>query len=578
MAVQNKDAHWLRQTLQRIDGRGYKAYKDIQGSYNIGPFTLFIDYVQGDPFAAPSRLRLRVPARVAGFPGELYSNKPRRIALEDYLTRAFARQIRAVTEGRRGSGKSGLVAIDAPGQEVLERTSMVVCPEYVEARFVVGLPAKGRRVLGRQAEEMLLGEIPRIGEAALLYENFPGDEMRRHVDLAEDQHHLRQQLRERNLVAFVADGAILPRESGVSDRPLPRKLAVPFRSPASLRVTIDLPHHGPITGMGVPAGITLIVGGGYHGKSTLLQAIERGVYDHIAGDGREYVITDPDAVKIRAEDGRRVASVDISPFINNLPFGQDTTDFSTDDASGSTSQASNIIEALEAGARVLLVDEDTSATNFMIRDFRMQQLVAKDNEPITPFVDKVHQLYRDLGVSTILVMGGSGDYFEVADTVIMMQEYLPVDVTEKAHQIAEEHQTGRLREGGERFGTVRPRRPLPQGIDPTKGRRRRVKIKSRGVDEIQFGVQDIDLQYVEQIVDSSQTNAIGDMIYYAGRKYIDGRRSLSEILDLLEADLDKQGLAVISPFGDGYPGEYARPRRHEVAAALNRLRTLEVRL
>ena len=101
--------------------------------------------------------------------------------------------------------------------------------------------------------------------------------------------------------------------------------------------------------MGIRKGITLIVGGGYHGKSTLLKALEAGVYNHIAGDGREFVITDDTAFKLRAEDGRSITGVDISPFIKNLPNKKDTVHFSTEDASGSTSQAANLMEALESG-------------------------------------------------------------------------------------------------------------------------------------------------------------------------------------------------------------------------------------
>ena len=324
--------------------------------------------------------------------------------------------------------------------------------------------------------------------------------------------------------------------------------------------------------MGIPEGVTLIVGGGYHGKSTLLSALEKGAYNHIPGDGRELVVTVDDSVKIRAEDGRFIENVDISPFIRNLPLGLDTRAFSSPDASGSTSQAANIMEALEVGARLLLVDEDTSATNFMIRDERMQSLVAKEKEPITPFIDKVKQLYADLGVSTILVMGGSGDYFDVADTVIMMDEYLPRDRTDEARRIAESFSTRRQFEGGARFGTVKARRPLPEGFNPRKGRHDQAKTSARSIHAIAFGYHLIDLSQVEQLVDISQTRAIGDIIHYAMKRYIDGERTLREILGLVEADLDRDGMDVICPY---LKGNYARPRRYEIAAAINRLRTLK---
>ena len=260
--------------------------------------------------------------------------------------------------------------------------------------------------------------------------------------------------------------------------------------------------------MGIPKGVTLVVGGGYHGKSTLLRAIERGVYNHIPGDGREFVVTDPTAVKIRAEDGRNVVGVDISPFIGMLPGGHDTHFFITDNASGSTSQAANILEALEAESKLILLDEDTSATNFMIRDRRMQTLIEKVHEPITPFVDKVRQLYKDYGVSTILVMGGSGDYFEVVDTVIAMVEYEPRDVTGEAKEISDKYPTGRIGEGDAGFGRLPERIPLSEGFDSRKGRRE-INLRAQGLKTLLFGREEIDLSCVEQLTEDGQVKAIG---------------------------------------------------------------------
>lgn len=565
----------LRNKIRKINGKGYKAYKDLEGGYNFGSYKLFIDHAQGDPFASPSRVRIQVDQHLAQFPSFLFSSRERRIALCDYLARCFSKAIRKYSKGIRGTGKSGLISIDAGKQEILERSAVVINKDFVEVRFVCGLPARGRTVLGRIAEEMLFHEIPQIVEASLYYKAVDQKEVNEFVNLVEDQEFIRNSLEARSLVAFIGNGAVLPRESGVSDAPMKGPRVVKFQSPPDLEVAFEVPNHGTIRGMGIPKGVTLIVGGGYHGKSTLLRAIERGVYNHIPGDGREWVITVKDAVKIRAEDGRKVERVDISPFINNLPFGQDTRSFSTEDASGSTSQAANIIEALEMGAKLLLIDEDTSATNFMIRDVRMQALVAKEKEPITPFLDKVRSLLRDLGVSTILVVGGSGDYFDVADTVIMMDEYLPRNVTEQAKKIALEYQTNRRPEGGEHFGEVRDRVPLPESFDPQKGRK--VKVKAKGLETVQFGYYQIELDFVEQLVDVSQTRAIADIIYYAWKKYFDGRRSLREALELVERDLDTHGLDVISPFPNQKPGDYARPRKYEVAAAINRLRSLKVR-
>lgn len=560
--------------ISSIDGKGYKAYSELEGAYDFGSFILFVDHVQPDPFAPPSRLRARVSQRLASFPKQLYANKIRRMALEDFLTRAFGRASQRVSR-RRGTGFGGMIFIDVPGQEVLERTSMVVCEDFVEARFMVSLPASGRRVLGKEAIEIFLEDIPYIVEASLLFSSIDHVSLKKHVDVVEDQEVLRSALREKGLVAFIGNGSILPRESGVSDKPMSKEKAIPFISPPSLEVEFDLPNSGKVRGMGIREGVTLIVGGGYHGKSTLLRALERGVYPHIPGDGREFVVSLRETVKIRAEDGRSVEKVDISPFISCLPMGRDTRAFSTDDASGSTSQAANIMEALEMGAKVLLIDEDTSATNFMIRDARMQALVPKDKEPITPFIDKVRSLYRDHGVSSVIVLGGSGDYFDVADHVIMMDEYRPVDVTLRAKEIAQRFSVRRRVEGGESFGDMVERIPIPSSIDPRKGGKR--KVKAKGLRIIEFGKEVIDLSHLEQLVDESQTKAIGDLMCYGVLKgYIDGRATLREIIDRIMKDIDEYGLDCLSPFRGEHPGEYALPRVFEIAGAFNRLRSLKV--
>jgi predicted ABC-class ATPase len=564
----------LQTTLRRIDGRGYKAYKDIQGIYRFPNLVLFIDHVQGDPFAAPSRIRIQISQTVSAFPESLFSSNARRIALEDYLTRMFDRAIDAAVKGRRGSGKSGRVQIDRCGQEILERTSAFVNQEQVEIRFTAGLPARGRTVLGREAETMFFQEIPEIIRRSLIYKNLDPAAVQKHVEVAEDQDFLRNALNDNQLVTFIANGSVLPRRSGVDDRPLKESAqehVVNFQSPQSLEVELDLPNHGKIRGMGIPAGVTLIVGGGFHGKSTVLNALERGIYNHIPNDGREYVVTIPEAYKIRSEDGRRIEKVNITSFITNLPFGKDTTQFSTENGSGSTSQAANIMEAVEIGSKLLLIDEDTSATNFMIRDERMQELVSKEKEPITPFVDKVRQLYNDYNVSTILVMGGSGDYFDVADTVIMMDAYTPHDVSATTQEIIQKHETKRQEEGGTHFGPVVGRTPKAQSFDASRGKRD-VKIDVKGLHTLIYGTKTIDLSGLEQLVDRSQTRAVGDIILYYSRKYAGREYTLREGLEILFGELQKHGLDLLSP---RKMGNYAMPRIFEVAAAINRMRTLK---
>ena len=562
----------LRQTLLRIDGRGYKAYKEIGGEYRFPGYTVAIDSVQGDPFAAPSRLRALVPPGTAALPERLFASDSRAVGVSCFLAKAFSRHASRLS-GRRGSGRSGEIRIEAPGQQVLANTAVQVHNDgSVEARFTVGLPAQGRRVLGRQASRLLLEEVPQVIESSLPARSHSDEELWLHAAANEDADAMRAMLSQHGLITFVADGAILPRASGVDDRPLNVAEVVPFRTPESLRRSFTLPHVGTVTGMGIPAGVTLIVGGGYHGKSTLLRAIERGVYNHRPGDGRELVVSASNLVKIRAEDGRSVSSVDISAFIGDLPLGQTTRSFSTRNASGSTSQAAAIVEALEAGAEGLLIDEDTAATNFLIRDARMQALVPKAHEPITPFIDRVRQLNTQFGISAVLVIGGSGDYLDVADTVIAMESFRPRDVTKRAQEIAAHYPTARANEGAGPMEIDLRRRPRPGSIDPSKGRRQ-VSIKTRNAHSIHFGAELLELSAVEQIVHWAQTRAIGAALDYARRRYIDGSRPLAEVLELVLADIDRDGLDVLD---SRRSGDLACFRRHELNAALNRLRTLKV--
>ncbi|MBS3809116.1 MAG: ABC-ATPase domain-containing protein [Desulfobacterales bacterium] len=569
MGVKPADA--LQKELRRIDGKGYKAYKDIAGSYDYKNFRLHIDHVQGDPFAAPSRIRVRVPRSDSGFPEDTTCNRSRVVALGDFLTRRFYTQSKSLARGIRGTGKGGKITIDRPGQQILNRSSLLINNDCIEARFFMGLPAFGRKIAGRDAEEMFFTELPAIVDTSLFFSAIDENNLYLHLKTAEDADAARDQLSQKNMIAFIADGSLLPRRSGIDDRPLKDPEAVLFKSDDTFRITLDLPNSGKTPGMGIPRGVTLIAGGGYHGKSTLLHALERGIYNHVPKDGRHCAVTVENAVKIRACDGRNIEKTDISPFISNLPLHKDTSAFSTQNASGSTSQAANILEAVEAGAEALLLDEDTSATNFMIRDRRMQQLVAKDSEPITPFIDKVRQLYSEKGVSTVLVMGGSGDYFNVADQVIRMTAYLPEDATDAAKEIARADPAGRREEGGENFGRIASRIPEAKSISVYR-RNKKMKIAGRGIREILLGETDVDLSDLEQLVDPSQTRAVANAVYYATRYMNDGL-PLREVAEKVIADVEKNGLDVLVP---NITGDLARIRRVDIAAAVNRIRTLRV--
>ncbi len=563
-----RSAAALKNAFTKIDGRGYKAYQALLGAFDFPGFRLLFDHIQSDPYASPSHLRIQVPAAVAEIPRELFRDRIRRIALQDFLIRAFADAVQELAEKPRRRVIGGSLSIDVGGQEVLDRSALRVVRGAVEVRFVFGLPGEGRIVAGEEAARVLCEILPQVVERSLIYRNLARAELKEFIETVEDQCYLRRLLPEAGLVAFVADGSILPRRSGVDDTPLAGERAVPFRSPESLRVTLEAPNAGSITGLGVPQGVTLIIGGGFHGKSTLLNALERSVYNHLPGDGRERVVTTADAVKIRAEDGRYVNNVDISDFIGELPGGIDTRHFSSSNASGSTSQAANIVEALEVGSTCLLMDEDTCASNFMIRDERMQALVAKDKEPIIPLVDRVRGLFRNWGVSTVLVMGGSGDYVEVADNVIMLDEYRPRDRLAEAREVARRIRSGRVDEGVAPITRLPRRVPYHESIDPRKGRRQ-VKIATRSRTRMLFGQIEIDLAAQSQLVDISQTRTIGEILVLLKKRLEDQELCLADLLELITRDLEREGLDLVVGRPVGY---LAAPRSFEIAAALNRLR------
>ena len=562
----------LKELLHSINRKSYPAYKSLRGAYQFDRYILSIDHVQGDPFASPSHISVKLSHRDTGFPAEYYKDSLTRITLGDFLNRQFEQQVNRYTFRAKGSGKSGLISVSHCGQEVLARTACEITEKGITARFFIGFPANGRTINSPELEKILFDFLPICVHKAFFYRNLDPEALRKAICLAEDQAFIRQELKKRSLAAFVSDGAILPRESGISSRPM--KNSVPFVSPESLRVSMDLPHRGTITGMGIPCGITLIVGGGYHGKSTLLNALELGIYDHISGDGREYVITDSSAQKLRSEDGRFIKDVDISLFINDLPNKKDTLCFSTEDASGSTSQAAGIVESMETGSKVFLLDEDTSATNFMVRDSFMQRVICREKEPITPFLERARDLYEKAGISTILVAGSSGAFFHIADTVIQMDNYHPVDITAVTKKLCQEYPlsdieapTFRLPESHR----IMIRAKVAPSRHSRPGQPERLKTKVHGKDGFSLGKTEVDLRYVEQLIDSEQTASLALLLKYACEHLIDGKRTLPEIITYLDTQLKRQGLSFFSE-GSYIPCGYAMPRIQEIYSCFNRYR------
>ncbi len=574
-----KTSEELRTLLRSVDHKSYPAYKSLGGAWQFPQYLLVIDHVQGDPFASPSALHIEIPLARTGFPGEYYERDCSRIALQDYLTRQFGKQFEAYNFKAKGSGKSGLLSITRCGQEVLERSACQIGAGKLTVRFHVGFPAFGRTINAGELEKILFDFLPRCAQNSLFLQKLDPQEVKKCIFLAEDQEALRRILQEEGLSAFVANGAVLPRRSGVSE--LPMKDSVPFSSPKTMERTFSLPHRGEISGMAIPRGITLIVGGGYHGKSTLLEAIQSGVYNHIAGDGREYVITDDTAVKLRAEDGRCVRQVDISLFINDLPNKKDTAAFSTEDASGSTSQAAILVESIEAGSRLLLIDEDTSATNFMVRDDFMQQVISRKKEPITPFIERVGDLYRKAGVSTILVAGSSGAFFYAADHILQMDCYHTLDITKTVKELCSQRPAPRMQAPDfvlpDFVRVLPPYRPDEGrsgrghgGHGAGGSRHEHMKVKSSALESFSLDRETVNVRYLEQLTDPEQVTALAYLLRFCLEQVQDGKKTVRETVQILEDTLRAKGWEA---FCSSYvPCGLAVPRVQELFACINRFR------
>ena len=600
----------LTSHLHAIDGRSYAAYKAIVGRYRspLG-WVLYIDRIQPDPYAPPTAIRVVLPlaltgadARLTGFTPRLTgadtrptgTNEPlteanetltganshltatptRAVALRDYL----ARTLRELLKGQA-------ISIAPAGQEILERSSVNLHETwqddfstpafsapgpYLELRLRWSLPAFGREIAGRQAARNLNLDLARAVAGLDLRESELGAEAWKHCQVAEDHAALQEILVERGWVAFLADGANLARRSGVSQLPL--EGGIPLTAPETLAQTVQLPHAGAVRGTAIPAGVTVIAGGGYHGKSTLLNAIARGIYPHIPGDGRELVATVPEAMAVRAADGRAVTGVDLRPFISHLPGRDaDPAQFTTANASGSTSQAASIMESLELWGQpaqaALLLDEDTCATNLLIRDQRMRALVSSEREPITPLVDRIRALHRERGISTLIVMGGSGDYLDVADQVLIMDSYRLVDATAQARKVCDSQP---------RVDTSLPDFPLPaQRLPQSPEAKRRGPSRTRalGTQRLVLDRHEVDVADVSGLVDEGQALAVAWALRALLERHFDGRTSLSQALAQVAKRLDDVGLDAL---GEAHPAFLVRPRLVDVGAAVNRLRSLQV--
>ncbi|MDR2594470.1 MAG: ABC-ATPase domain-containing protein [Fibromonadaceae bacterium] len=410
----------LHQRLLKMHGKPYGVYKSLQGQYfNFGDFTIKFTHIQGDPHAQPSKAMLSAKMNSLGFPEDLLGTKEKEIALADFLLRQFDKTAENISIVKTHS-------------QIMRRNSLYIENGIVRVLVSFNLPGDGRRIEGEKASELLIGILSDWVTTAMYWNNLNKEACNAHIEYFINRNFLLSQLSEKNLVAFVPNGAILPRESGVSEAPMQN--AVPFASPPELLVELNLPNGERVAGMGIPKGITVIAGGGFHGKSTLLHALEEAVYPHILGDGREYIVIDESATPIKTEEGRVVNGTDISPLVRELPLKGSTKNFCTKNASGATSQAANLLEALELGASTILIDEDASAVNFLIRDERMRKLINAESEPLIPLTDRIKDFAKK-GINFIIVAGACGDYLSLADTVIAFTEYKARCLTERAKEI-----------------------------------------------------------------------------------------------------------------------------------------------
>lgn len=566
-----KDKEEFYGLLGEIDGKDFAEYARIIGDFDFSRYIVKFNRLPSESEGTAVLFVVRVPQNVAGFPPHLHSTPIRRTALEDLLTRRVATAMDGLaTYDDEGISRRRL-SVAAPGQKILPRSSMVVADDYVEARLVVNLPARRGRILGDEARDVFFRELPAVVNSALIFCNLDEREIDRFVDVMEDADAVRQALPTRGLVSFVGEGAFLTRLDH-SDQP-DYDRDVPFMVPEEMRVEVKVPNAGSVHGMGIPSGITVILGDAYSGRADLMKALSAGIYNHIPGDGREFVITVPDAVYISAEDRRSVQRVDISAFVRHNPAGRDVKQYVTTHADPCAAEAASTVEALEIGARVLLFDESDSNPGFLCQDSRLKGLASGAEPRFVPLSARARQLADELGIS-IVVAGASSvtEFIPVADTVLRIDNHQVFDVTKEAKQLAVQP-TDLKPEASEVAKLVeRSRWVVPSSIDPSSGRHDAV-IEAVSLDRLRFGSTEIDLKGIGQLADGYQTATIGLILYYAKVRYMDEGRPIREILDLVDRDLSTEGLECLSR---ELRGDLARPRRYEIAAALNRLKTLRI--
>lgn len=558
----------LIQKLKHLDSNIYRKYKSLHGSYASQSWILFIDKASVDPKSKASNLRIRVPLMYSNFPAKYLTNKIKTIPLCDYIHRKFYTLSKKLSKPS-GTGKSNIFYVEPVGSQILERSTILFGKNYIEARFRYGLPAKGNRIDAEAFINTLENAFPKIVKEILSWESFDAQEVGNFISCYEDQETLRKFLSEKKLNAFIPNGAILPRESAFIDKPL--KNAIPFKSPKNLEITFKLQNNKTITGMGIPNGITIITGGGFHGKTTLLNAIKMGIYNHIPGDGREYVVAIKNSFKINSEDGRIAQGLNISPYIVNLPLNKNSEFFSTNQCSGSTSQAANVIEAIRMGIKCLLFDEDSSATNFLINDAIMNKIIGAD-KTIIPYLETSKDLFEKHKVSTIMVVGSLCNSFDIADLVIKMSNYEPLDITKFSKELISNNPVFKLE--------TRPFNSKaliqPRFIDSSNFRiHKRInpfKPKINGSKQLSFEKIELNFPDNEQLIEMGQTRIILELILKLEELIFNKKFNFEDALHMLFKN--QTSISDLIAFKDGY----TELRAIDLAYALNRFRLLKIQI
>ncbi len=566
-----RDKKEFYNTLMDIADKPVSEYGRLTGDFDFSRYVLKVSQVPVENMDKPALFLVRVPQAIAGFPSHLYNTPVRRTGLEDYLTRRIADQIDVITQyDEQGLSRRHLL-IAVPGQKILPRTSLLLTEEYVEARIYVMLPQRDGRIDGERVKEIFFDELASVVNSALIYCNLNEAELTEFVDIMEDADQVRQILPTRGLVSFVGEGSMLAR-LGNTDYPDYDDVQ-PLTVAEELLVEVDVPNAGPVKGLGIPSGITLILGDAYSGRIQLMRAIAAGIYNHIPGDGRELAITMPDAVHIASEPGRSVQKVDVHPFVRELVAEGATEEYTSAEADPCSAQAAATVEALEIGARALLYDESNSSPAFLTRDSRLTALMPDAGRRVMPLATRVRQLVDELGVS--VVVGGSSsvaEFIPVADTILRIDGYKVYDVTQEAKAMDLDQFQLESDDVNLTALVEKNRWVVPSSIDASSGPLDQV-IEAESIDLLQFGRSMINLQDVTQLADKHQTATIGLILCYAKLRYMDEGRPIREIMDLIDRDLGTEGLECLSR---DLRGDLARPRRYEIAAALNRLDSLRI--